>query len=938
MKKTKKKINIIIKTFTAFAAAFVLFTSVFLYTPFCVYATNNKGNDEEKNISMAIDLPDNICMLENAYAYNKDVSVGMSVKADGYVIEKIHLSIYDKEGNKQNDTVLFEQEVKEKENPSDHETKPDEGSQTGGGGSQTGSEENHGGEGGQSGDDENKPDGGNPDSGAEENPGGEGGQDNTDEDNPGGEGGQPGTEEKSNEDSRNVTEGKQGDERGQGSADSSSGTETNPDTGESNQSNANCNVTGDIDSNVGEGNQAGADSNADVEANSDAAEDNLLDSESGTGGDNIKSDNSNNINNADNPINTETTDDSNHSNNSDNSYSSNNSDQSNNSNNSSNSNNTGEMDNSEKEVNVTGALENDNVSGGNETGGGSHHSQKPDYDTKYDFAFEDIFEISEEGEYTVKATVDYVEIKEYKVGIIWKKTKYKFVKHKECVEKKIIIDKSSPKIELKFDDSTEGFYYNHQRRADLSVDDSHLDINSISIEVDAAVNDVNEDGFYKKELCFNRDGYYSGLIKAKDLFGNESVYEIAGFCIDTCAPSIIVNLSDETKYTSKQRIAKIEILDEHPVGESKSEYVFKEGKDRLEITAYDAAGNSSHYESDYYIQDFSNPTVELTGLEDKTIFNEDLELNIKAKDSYLDYSKSKVYLESKINGEKIEYSFDKNGNVCIKDSEDLKDDYYTLTWEVSDKASNMINGESTFSVNRKGSSFTLGDNLKSILGEYSEKVTDINISEYNLSRIHPEEVRVIFTYNAQFMNISQYSDYYIEEAVNENGYNYNYVFNDALFEKEGVYTISIANVDEAGNNNDTRLSEDSDSIRFGVKREKILDLIKKEDDSIEDEELSSESLPEIDLKPYENENSEIAKDATEMETKKQTGINDNEYLRLKDNEDKQSLDSFEKEDVPAEFEKGMKKRKALYAVFVTAGAILIEGAIRFWATKKIIAK
>ncbi len=825
--KRKTKIKRAIIMGLAFPA---LFTSVFLYTPFSVYADEPSEEKEEKYLDVNILLPEEIFMLSDAYAFNSDVNAGLSVDAKGYVLGKVSLEIYDDKDTCIDSPVLFEQEVKTKHEEHHHEKDDDahDGDDSGHGGDETGND---------NGNDAGDNDGGNNEGGNDE----------------GGSGGTGGNDE------------------------SGSSADDNDET-----------VSGTNDGKDNAGNDAEEINESNEEDNSDDVADN--------------SDNENEIDNKENLD--------------------------------------GENGNSET-GNGNNETNNENNNGNNETNPAREDTEKHDenkqpYETEYELDYDDVFIMEDDGLLKIKANVLYYEIKEYKVGFFWKKTKYKYIEKNEEIEKNILIDKTAPKIYIKFDDENNGYYFNHSRKAIIDISDPHLDMESVSTDINAEVTDI-EEGLCKKELFFGPDGYYSGKIRAKDIFGNESVYELSQFCIDTSAPSINVNISEsDKKYTSNKRTAMIEILDEHLVGESKSEYVFREGKDGFEITASDTAGNTSYYKSEYFYQDYTYPTVEINGVSEGNIFNDEIDVNIKGKDSHFDPDASKVSLESSINKEEIQYSFDDKGDAYIKDTNGLKDDYYVLNWSVTDKALNTNKGEILFTINRNGSSFSLGDTLRNILGEYSETVSDININERNLSRIDPEDVRILFTYNAKIFNLSLGQDYTIEETKDESGFSYSYRFNDDLFEKEGVYTISVANVDEAGNNNDTRFFDGTDEIRFGVKKEKVLEIFKEGSDEIPEDEIITETDLINSILANNDPTPEKMKKDDEPELL-QDDAPDITGKRLKDLEDKHSLKA-QSEKESNEENPTPKKRKALYTVFVSAAAFLAEGLIRLLKAKKIIAK
>ena len=289
---------------------------------------------------------------------------------------------------------------------------------------------------------------------------------------------------------------------------------------------------------------------------------------------------------------------------------------------------------------------------------------------------------------------------------------------------------------------------------------------------------------------------------------------------DTIPPIIKVEITDADKeFTSKIRKATVKITDNKMVGEINKEYVFKEGKDSFHISIKDAAGNESTYKSDVYIQDYTAPEIITEGIEDGQTINGELNINIYAKDEWLNIKKSKVKIKGQNSLDEYDYFFTEDEKrINIFDVNSFKDDYYTLNVYLSDEAGNESERVISFMINRKGSVFDVDNKNKEKNGRISEEITDLSIKEKNLSKVDTESARILFAFNARVINLNYGTDYRIEEEKTEEGYIYTYIFSNDLFIKDGIYTISISTTDEAGNVNDTRLGKDTDEIRFAVKK------------------------------------------------------------------------------------------------------------------------
>ncbi|MBP5494271.1 MAG: hypothetical protein J6X97_04180 [Lachnospiraceae bacterium] len=287
---------------------------------------------------------------------------------------------------------------------------------------------------------------------------------------------------------------------------------------------------------------------------------------------------------------------------------------------------------------------------------------------------------------------------------------------------------------------------------------------------------------------------------------------------DINPPEIKVEITDAGKeFTSNVRKATIIITDDKMKGEIKKEYVFKEGKDSFHISIKDAAGNESIYRSDVYVQDYTAPLEKTEGISDGQIINEELDVRIFAIEEWLDEEKSFVTITGQNSYDEYKYFFEEN-NISIYDDGSFKDDCYSMRIFLSDKAGNTCERNIDFTINRDGSLFEVDKRNKEIIGSVTDDIKDFYILEKNLSRVDTDNARILFAFNARAVDLKIGRDYRIEEKKDADGYTYTYIFHDELFKKDGIYTISLSTRDEAGNVNDTRLSKESDEIRFAVKK------------------------------------------------------------------------------------------------------------------------
>lgn len=327
-------------------------------------------------------------------------------------------------------------------------------------------------------------------------------------------------------------------------------------------------------------------------------------------------------------------------------------------------------------------------------------------------------------------------------------------------------------------------------------------------------------------IDFDNDGLYSGYVSVKDTYGRETRVDIDEFCIDTTAPEISVIIDDEEYlYTNQPRIAHIKIYDANLDGCGEYEYVFEEGEDNVELSVADKAGNVSQYESETYIQDYTLPTVYVSGIENDAHYNSNVIMDIVFEDANIDIDNTRVTLKGKAGDEFEIYGvLEEDGRyaMLVEDKNGFSDDYYELSFEACDIAGNVISDTYSFTINRRGGLFKIADRIRELFNTFSDNVTGIKVEENNLSPIDKSSVNIILTKNGRVVDIDYDEDVTIDEVKEENGYRITYSFNDDLFTDNAVYTISITDTDIAGNNNDTRFQDDTNDITFGVNHTVVL--------------------------------------------------------------------------------------------------------------------
>ena len=409
-------------------------------------------------------------------------------------------------------------------------------------------------------------------------------------------------------------------------------------------------------------------------------------------------------------------------------------------------------------------------------------------------------------------------------------------------------------IYFEFDDGEEGYYISHPRMGRIRVDGNNIDFDSVYACINGEIlyfDDVytetstytytstytDEKGEVFEEyeetttiseydIAFDSDGIYSGYISASDIYGRTARYDISEFCIDTVSPEITVSIDDETSlYTNRERKAYISVYDANMDECGEYEYVFKEGEDELYLEFVDKAGNVSSFQSEAYIQDYTLPSVVISGIEDGAHYNSTVIMDIAFEDANIDADNITVTLKGRSGDEYEIYGvLEEDGRYAmyVEDKNGFTDDYYILEFKAADMAGNVISDSYSFTINRKGSVFRIAEKIRELFNTFSEGVSDIKVEEDNLSPIDKSSVNIILTKNGRVVDIDYDEDVTVEETENSNGYRVTYSFNDELFKDNAVYTLSISDKDVAGNINDTRMFDETNDITFGVQRTEVL--------------------------------------------------------------------------------------------------------------------
>lgn len=382
---------------------------------------------------------------------------------------------------------------------------------------------------------------------------------------------------------------------------------------------------------------------------------------------------------------------------------------------------------------------------------------------------------------------------------------------------------------------------------------------------------------YEWESKFAADGDYTFGVSVVDLAENETadekvsyvnsekenIREISNvFTIDKTAPIITViydnNDARNGNYYKADRTATLTIIEHNfdktriqnlgvatdngapstfpsfgewkAVGNNTYSTVVKYNVDSkyiFDIGVVDMAGNSiADYNADEFYIDKTAPSLEFSGVKDKSANKGKVAPVVTYSDTNFDVDAVEIKLVGANNGKvsyKGSYADITNGQTYTYSDfkkEQKVDDIYTLTVKLTDKAGNETEKYITFSANRFGSVYNLGE-IKDILGKYLTKEKDIVFTEVNVDRLTNDSVKIKLIKNGEPTDLVKDKDYTVVENGGGGSWSsYKYTIKKALFADDGRYSITIYSKDAAGNVNENIDETKKAEISFGIDKTK----------------------------------------------------------------------------------------------------------------------
>lgn len=242
----------------------------------------------------------------------------------------------------------------------------------------------------------------------------------------------------------------------------------------------------------------------------------------------------------------------------------------------------------------------------------------------------------------------------------------------------------------------------------------------------------------------------------------------------------------------------------------------------FDIAITDKAGNTSaEFEEQTFYVDLTAPTLDITGVADRSANAGDVVPTVTYSDTNYDENQVSITLvganrkEVALDGS---YTDQHNGRVFVFNNFPVEkeiDDIYTLRATLTDKAGNTTEKTITFSVNRFGSTYALSEAAQKLNGSFVRTPEDVEINETNVDEL--SNIKVTMFKDGTPKVLKEGTDYRISlEGGNGSWYYYTYTVFAKNFSEDGLYSLTVESDDAAGNSAKSDQDTKNVELNFGV--------------------------------------------------------------------------------------------------------------------------
>lgn len=454
----------------------------------------------------------------------------------------------------------------------------------------------------------------------------------------------------------------------------------------------------------------------------------------------------------------------------------------------------------------------------------------------------------------------------------------------DTVDEPIRIDVTKPNIDISYDnnDADSGSFFKANRTATIVITERNFKPEDVAIKItntDGVIPNVSgwtetagtgtlDDTKWTATISYTADGDYTFDIAYTDLADNkmsgvayaDGTVAQTEFTIDKTIPTIAVTYDNNSamngNYYKADRTATV-VVTEHNFNAERVDITLKatdDGKDStlptvsgwtsdgdkhtatitynkdglytFDIAVKDKAGNDSadFAEQTFYV-DKTAPTLDITGVADRSANSGDIIPVISYSDTNYDDSRVKITLTGAIRKDVAldgSYAEQHNGKVFTFKNfakEKSIDDIYTLTATLTDKAGNSTEKTIMFSANRFGSTYGFSTATEKFNSTYVQKAEDVVMTETNANEL--KNIKITLFKNSDTIILKEGENYRIDvKGGNGQWYEYTYTVFAKNFADDGVYRLTFHSEDAAGNIAENTLDTKDKEIGFGVDKTK----------------------------------------------------------------------------------------------------------------------
>ena len=420
------------------------------------------------------------------------------------------------------------------------------------------------------------------------------------------------------------------------------------------------------------------------------------------------------------------------------------------------------------------------------------------------------------------------------------------------------IDVTKPEITVTYDLNTpiRETCYREPRTATITIKERNFDPRDVEFRITNGDGPVPAPGPWTHsgsgdemthtcQLVFEADGAYTFHVSFQDLAGNRADYDRTdAFVIDRTPPELTVAWDNTDVqngfYYKEARTARLTIREKNfdekaiqirtQVEEEGEEpelsawshngelhtarlHFQKDGAYAFCVTGRDLADNELPlWESERFVLDQTPPELTIFDILDHSANNGAVRPGIRSMDRYYDPEGESITLTGYHNGDmKLVGKLSRSENGMEYKLDDIPmeqkwDDMYILKAVAADLAGNRKEETVTFSVNRCGSVYTLGEATERLAGEqgsyYTREEPELVILETNVDALTLREITS--SHDGELKSLKEGTDYQVSRSMETGWQQYTYRIAKENFTGEGVYAVTLYSEDRASNVSDNR--------------------------------------------------------------------------------------------------------------------------------------